>query len=141
MLFVPLVFVSVIIGIVFLLKHVRASILHYQRPELFPPGPSQVCCSKVKTWNLLKNVVMWIQYENIFQFEIGTNFRKYTISSQRISKSKWIAHAKDIQIHGRYIWSNNWIVFGSKTNSYCIRCNSTQRHFQARECNIYLIYD
>ena len=55
MLSVPLLFLLVIICIVFLLKHVRASILHYQKPKLFPPGPSQVCFSKDKTWNLLKN--------------------------------------------------------------------------------------
>ena len=55
MLSIPLIFLFVIICIVFLLKHIRASILHYERPKLFPPGPSQVRSSKVKTRNLLNN--------------------------------------------------------------------------------------
>ena len=50
------IFVIFFLGfIVFLLKQIRVSFLHYQRPKLFPPGPSQVCLPKIVY--LLKNIL------------------------------------------------------------------------------------
>ena len=110
--------ISICFGVVFLavIKKLHEVVKHYQRPNHFPPGPSQV--QYKNKFNVITICFKLSIKVKVFinQSFLGAYLRKYTFTSKKVSQQKRLTHASYLQIYGRYIWSTIRAIFRTKTD-------------------------
>ena len=139
--------ISIFFGVVFLavLKKLHEVVKHYQRPNHFPPGPSQVQYKNkfnviTKCFKLENYIVLGIKIKAfISQSFLGAYLRKYTFTSKDVSQQKRLTHASHLQIYGRYIRSTIRAIFRTKTDCNRFWCKAIEGDLQIRLCNQFFI--